>query len=72
MGADWILDVLTDLKSYAAKNGLGLLAEQLDDTRLIAAAELASFEAKRAPLTGRVDGAATGATHRAPRARDHA
>ena len=72
MGADWILDVLTDLKSYAAKNGLGLLAEQLDDTRLVAAAELASFDAKRVPLTGRVDGAAAGATHRAPRARDHA
>lgn len=39
---DWILDVLVDLKSFAAANGLGVLAEQLDDTMLIAAAEIAS------------------------------
>ena len=66
MSGDWILDVLTDLKSYAQKNGLPVLAEQLDDTRLVAAAELSTLDAKRAPLTtGRVDGAASGATHRA-------
>ena len=70
MNADWILDVLTDLKSYATKNGLGVLAEQLDDTRLVAAAELASLETRRAPLTGRVDGAGAGATHRAAGMRD--
>ncbi|UWQ92206.1 hypothetical protein QEZ52_05345 [Aliisedimentitalea scapharcae] len=39
---DWILDVLVDLKSFASANGLGVLAEQLDDTMLIAAAEIAS------------------------------
>ncbi|MBE1283278.1 MAG: hypothetical protein GJ676_08185 [Rhodobacteraceae bacterium] len=39
---DWILDVLVDLKSFASANGLGVLAEQLDDTLLIAAAEIAS------------------------------
>ena len=39
---DWILDVLVDLKSFATANGLGTLAEQLDDTMLIAAAEIAS------------------------------
>jgi hypothetical protein len=39
---DWILDVLVDLKTFAAANGLGTLAEQLDDTMLIAAAEIAS------------------------------
>ena len=65
MGADWILDVLTDLKSYAAKNGLTVLAEQLDDTRLVAAAELVNLNAKRAPVAERVDGAAAGAAHRA-------
>ena len=65
MGADWILDVLTDLKSYAAKNGLTVLAEQLDDTRLVAAAELVNLNAKRAPVTERVDGAAAGEAHRA-------
>lgn len=42
MHNDWILDVLTDLKAFAAANGLGALAEQLDDTSLIAAAEIAS------------------------------
>ncbi len=39
---DWILDVLSDLKSFATANGLSSLAEQLDDTTLIAAAEIAS------------------------------
>ena len=39
---DWILDVLADLKSFAEANGLSLLAEQLDDTALIAATEIAS------------------------------
>ncbi|MCH5374175.1 MAG: hypothetical protein JJ992_09375, partial [Planctomycetes bacterium] len=39
---DWILDVLADLKSFASANGLGSLAEQLDDTTLIAAAEITS------------------------------
>lgn len=39
---DWILDVLADLKAFASANGLGALAEQLDDTTLIAAAEITS------------------------------
>ena len=39
---DWILDVLADLKTFADANGLGTLAEQLNDTKLIAAAEIAS------------------------------
>lgn len=41
MQNDWILDVLTDLRTFAHQNGLGALAEHLDDTRLVAAAELA-------------------------------
>ena len=41
---DWILDVLVDLKSFATANDLGALAEQLDDTMLIAVAEIASME----------------------------
>ncbi len=50
---DWILDVLADLKSFASANGLGALAEQLDDTTLIAAAEIASQkEEARAQLNG--------------------
>ncbi len=42
MNNDWILDVLADLKAFASANGLGTLAEQLDDTTLIAAAEITS------------------------------
>ena len=42
MQNEWILDVLTDLRTFAHQNGLGDLAEHLDDTRLVAAAELAS------------------------------
>ena len=45
MANDWILDVLADLKKYAAKNGLSALASQLDDATLIAATEIASNEA---------------------------
>ena len=43
MTNDWILDVLTDLRSFARANGLPKLAEQLDDTALLAACELASM-----------------------------
>ncbi|SLN22466.1 hypothetical protein PEL8287_00982 [Roseovarius litorisediminis] len=41
MHNEWILDVLADLKAFARKNGMNVLAEQLDDTRLLAATELA-------------------------------
>ncbi|MCB2111522.1 MAG: hypothetical protein H6895_00860 [Defluviimonas sp.] len=41
MNYDWILDVLTDLKAFATANGLKALAEQLDDTCLVAATEIA-------------------------------
>lgn len=39
---EWILDVLADLKAFAQANDLGDLAEQLNDTMLIAAADIAS------------------------------
>ncbi|WP_371171285.1 hypothetical protein [Aliiroseovarius sp. 2305UL8-7] len=42
MSDEWIIDVLTDLKAYAVKNGLDITAEQLDDARLIAMTEIAS------------------------------
>jgi hypothetical protein len=44
MQNDWILDVLTDLRSFAEKNGLARLAEELDGVRLLAAVELAAAE----------------------------
>ncbi len=46
MAHNWIFDVLADLKTYAKKNGLSALAEQLDDTTLIAATEIASIEGR--------------------------
>lgn len=42
MKNDWILDVLADLKAFAQANGLTALVEQLEDTSLVAAAEIAS------------------------------
>lgn len=44
MRHDWILDVLADLKAFALSADLTTLAEQLDDTALIALAEIASVE----------------------------
>ncbi|ASM71245.1 MULTISPECIES: hypothetical protein [Roseobacteraceae] len=41
MKSDWILDVLTDLRTFARANGLPALAEQLDDTAIVAMAEIA-------------------------------
>ena len=41
---DWILDVLADLKAFAQQADLPVLAEQLDDTALVALAEIASLQ----------------------------
>ncbi|WP_170605771.1 hypothetical protein [Ruegeria arenilitoris] len=48
---EWILDVLSDLNAFAVANGMNALAEQLADTSLIAAAEIASIqdEARASP-----------------------
>ena len=40
MNQTWILDVLTDLKTFAALNSLPALAAQLDETHRLAASEL--------------------------------
>ncbi len=54
---EWILDVLSDLNAFAVENGLIALAEQLDDTKLIAAAEIASMKTEvRAPANGNKTG----------------
>lgn len=42
MKQDWVLDVLSDLKAFAQQNGMFTLAEHLDDTLIVAAAELAA------------------------------
>ena len=44
MKSEWILDVLADLKTFAASNGLPALAEQLNDTAIIAMAEISARE----------------------------
>jgi hypothetical protein len=44
MKSEWILDVLADLRIFAMSNQLPLLAEHLDDTALIAMAEIANLE----------------------------
>ena len=57
---DWILDVLVDLKSFAAANDLAVLAEQLDDTLLVAAAEIAAQSGERPKRGGSGPGGAGG------------
>mgnify|MGYP001550146387 CR=1 FL=1 len=42
MGQDWILDVLTDLKTFARANGMPSLAAQLDDASFVAQTESSS------------------------------
>lgn len=44
MEHDWILDVLSDLRTYADRNGLPQLSEQLHETALLAAVEISSVE----------------------------
>ncbi|WP_415921459.1 hypothetical protein [Tateyamaria sp. SN6-1] len=44
MQSDWILDVLADLKTFATANGMPALAEQLDDTAIVALAEIAAMK----------------------------
>ena len=48
MTHDWIIDVLADLKAYAALNGLEATAAQIEDASLVALAEIGSIEAQEA------------------------
>ena len=63
MKNDWILDVLSDLKNFAQKNGHALLAEHLDVAKVIARAEIASVN-ERAALAVHGDEATGGADPR--------
>lgn len=71
MQYQWILDVLSDLKVFAKSNGLAALAEQLDDTSLVAAGEISQITGSMAggfpPDAGKV-----GALHRRAAASDNA
>ena len=44
MANEWILDVLADLREFAAKNGLGLTEQYLDQTLIAVAKDLASVQ----------------------------
>lgn len=59
MEQDWVLDVLDDLKAFAQQNGMFSLAEHLDDTLIVAAAELAAHG-------GRNNGVSQGGYDRLP------
>lgn len=48
MTQDWILDVLSDLRTFAARNDMPALVEQLDDTLLVATAEIAARDTSSA------------------------
>lgn len=69
MRQDWVFDVLADLRSFAVQNGMIKLADQLEDTMIIAAADIA---ATARPTEWGRDDAATGNLHRAGLGRQHA
>lgn len=71
MANDWIIDVLADLKTYAAQNGLSALAGQLDDATLIAATEIASTEGG-APEKANWEIGSTGRIYRTSATRENA
>lgn len=50
MQNDWILDVLADLQTFARTNKLTVLAEQLGDIKLTAAAEILSARERAVAL----------------------
>ncbi|MGR3814125.1 MAG: hypothetical protein ACU0AU_08530 [Cognatishimia activa] len=42
---DWIIDVLSDLRTFSHANGLHKLASELEDVTLLAAAEISTRKA---------------------------
>lgn len=38
--ADWVIDILRDIRQFSEKNGMPELAEQLDDAIFVAACEI--------------------------------
>lgn len=62
MGNDWIVDVLADLRSFAQKNDLPVLAAHLTDTACVAQAEIAQTT-PTVPLSAQGEAAATRSVH---------
>jgi hypothetical protein len=52
MANDWILDVLADLKHFAAKNDLSALAAQLELAGAVAEREITSTKLRAPALSG--------------------
>ncbi|RMD49537.1 MAG: hypothetical protein D6832_01555 [Alphaproteobacteria bacterium] len=71
MSKEWVLDVLADLREFAARNGLVSLAEELEDAMAVAATELAPAPGP-APAGDRGDGAGAGSLSRRPAAGGYA
>ncbi len=61
MAQDWILDVLSDLKTFARDNDMSALAEQLDDTAIVAMSEIAAMRDRQYAIC--TDGKATIGTY---------
>lgn len=40
MKADWVIDILKDIRQFSEQNGMVVLAEQLDDAIFVAATEI--------------------------------
>lgn len=47
MQHDWVISVLADLKTFAQCNGLDRLAEHIDDTMMVAAADISASAGAR-------------------------
>ncbi|SIN78921.1 hypothetical protein SAMN05444002_0419 [Vannielia litorea] len=73
MKHDWVFDVLADLRTYAARNGLtaleGKLLETIEVTRRETGCDAASF---RGDASAEGDGGSVGAFHRGVAAGEHA
>lgn len=67
MKYDWMLDVLADLKTFAHANGLEALADQLEETRQVAATEIVP-RSDMAGLVAHGDDSAKGTYSRGTRA----
>ncbi len=52
MKADWVIDILRDIRQFSEKNGMVELAEQLDDAIFIAALEIGMKTATAGTLKG--------------------
>ena len=64
MDKEWIIDVLGDLRVFAQKNELPLLARQLDETLAIAKIEIDHRRQGTHLRVVEADGAASGTVHR--------